>query len=285
MRWAADRGRGGHALRRAHSRLPGNGTVNTLRLWKAQAAEVFALHDFNRGDYTTAVQTQNKPKTSRWCSTPMTNRKTAKKLRLRQQYFLASASLQDILRRWTAVHGENFSKFAEKNVFQLNDTHPTVAVAELMRLLMDEHGLDWDEAWGITTKTMAYTNHTLLPEALEKWSLELFKTLLPRPLEIILEINARFMRSVANKWPGDSERQARMSIIEDGPNPQVRMAYLAIVGSFSVNGVAELHSELPRGPVQRLLRTVAGEIQQQDQWRHPASLAGLVQPPAQQGLG
>ena len=119
-----------------------------------------------------------------------------------------------------------------------------MAVAELMRLLMDEHGIDWDTAWGITTKTMAYTNHTLLPEALEKWSLGLFESLLPRPLEIIMEINARFMRSVANKWPGDSERLSRMSIIEDGPNPQVRMAYLAIVGSFSVNGVAELHSKL-----------------------------------------
>ena len=226
--------------------VPGynNGTVNTLRLWKAQAEEVFGLHDFNRGDYTTAVQMQNEAENISMVLYPNDQSENGKELRLRQQYFLASASLQDILRRWTAIHGEDFSKFAQKNVFQLNDTHPTVAVAELMRLLMDEHSLDWNSAWEITTKTMAYTNHTLLPEALEKWSLELFKTLLPRPLEIIMEINARFMRTVANKWPGDSERLSRMSIIEDGPTPHVRMAYLAIVGSFSVNGVAELHSQL-----------------------------------------
>ena len=226
--------------------IPGynNGTVNTLRLWKAQAEEVFGLHDFNRGDYTTAVRTQNEAENISMVLYPNDQSENGKELRLRQQYFLASASLQDILRRWTAMHGSDFSNFVDKNVFQLNDTHPTVAVAELMRLLMDEHGLSWDDSWAIVANTMAYTNHTLLPEALEKWSLELFKHLLPRPLEIIMEINARFMRTVSNKWPGDSERLARMSIIEDGPNPQVRMAHLAIVGSFSVNGVAELHSKL-----------------------------------------
>ncbi|TVR46375.1 MAG: glycogen/starch/alpha-glucan phosphorylase, partial [Planctomycetota bacterium] len=226
--------------------IPGynNGTVNTLRLWKAQATEVFGLHDFNKGDYTTAVRTKNEAENISMVLYPNDQSENGKELRLRQQYFLASASLQDILRRWTSVHGEDFSNFADKNAFQLNDTHPTVAVAELMRLLMDEHALTWDAAWAITTKTMAYTNHTLLPEALEKWPLALFKQLLPRPLEIIMEINARFMRTVANKWPADGARQARMSIIEDGPQPQIRMAYLGIVGSFSVNGVAELHSRL-----------------------------------------
>lgn len=226
--------------------IPGynNGTVNTLRLWRAQATEVFGLHDFNRGDYTTAVRTKNEAENISMVLYPNDQSENGKELRLRQQYFLASASLQDILRRWTSVHGKDFSNFADKNVFQLNDTHPTVAVAELMRLLMDVYGQSWEQAWNITTATMAYTNHTLLPEALEKWSLALFRHLLPRPLEIIMEINARFMRTVANKWPGDGNRQARMSIIEDGPQPQIRMAYLAIAGSFSVNGVAELHSQL-----------------------------------------
>jgi len=167
-----------------------------------------------------------------------------KELRLRQQYFLASASLQDVLGRWGAVEGKSLESFAEKNCFQLNDTHPSISVAELMRLLMDEHGLRWDAAWNITRKTMAYTNHTLLPESLETWSVRLFRNLLPRLLEIIYEINARFLTDVARAWPGDSERLRRMSLIAEGPEPMVRMAYLAIVGSFSVNGVAALHSQL-----------------------------------------
>jgi len=167
-----------------------------------------------------------------------------KELRLRQQYFLASASLQDILHFWVRQEGRDFTQFAEKNGFQLNDTHPTIAVAELMRLLMDDFLLEWDEAWQITRRTMAYTNHTLLPEALEKWSVALFEKLLPRLLEIIYEINARFLAEVAEHWPGDVKRQTKLSIIEEGPQPQVRMAYLAIVGSHSVNGVAALHTEL-----------------------------------------
>ncbi|MBM3203560.1 glycogen/starch/alpha-glucan phosphorylase, partial [Candidatus Woesearchaeota archaeon] len=167
-----------------------------------------------------------------------------KELRLRQQYFLASASLQDVIRRWVEVHGEDFSQFAAKNSFQLNDTHPTLAVAELMRLLIDEHGLTWALAWQITSGTMAYTNHTLLPEALERWPVRLFQRMLPRLLEIIFEINARFLTQVAARWPGDLERLHRMSLIEEGYEQQVRMAYLAIVGSFSINGVAELHSSL-----------------------------------------
>jgi len=167
-----------------------------------------------------------------------------KVLRLKQQYLLASASLQDVIGIWVGRHGNDFSEFAAKNCFQLNDTHPSIAVAELMRLLMDIHGLDWDEAWKITSHTMAYTNHTLLPEALERWSVNLFKQLLPRLMEIIFDINAHFLAEVSAHWPGDKERLARMSLIEEGPEQHVRMAYLAIVGSYSVNGVAALHSKL-----------------------------------------
>ena len=175
---------------------------------------------------------------------PNDKSENGKELRLKQQYFLASASIQDILRRWSSKHGNDFSGFADKTAMQLNDTHPTISVAELMRILMDEQALGWDEAWGITSRVMSYTNHTLLPEALEKWPLATLKKLVPRLVDIIFEINARFLRAVANKWPGDTGRQARMSIIEDGPHAQVRMANLAIVGSHSVNGVAALHTQL-----------------------------------------
>lgn len=226
--------------------VPGyqNGTVNRLRLWKAAATDEFNLEDFNAGSYTEAVAAKNEAENISMVLYPNDASENGKELRLRQQYFLASASLQDILDYWVTTHGEDFETFAEKNVFQLNDTHPTVAVAELMRLLMDEHYLGWDKAWQITTRTMAYTNHTLLPEALERWPANLFGRLLPRILEIIYEINARFLREVANHWPGDKQRLARMSIIEEGAQQQVRMAHLAIIGSFSVNGVAALHSEL-----------------------------------------
>ena len=226
--------------------IPGyqNGTVNRLRLWKAAATDEFNLEDFNAGSYTEAVAAKNEAENISMVLYPNDASENGKELRLRQQYFLASASLQDILDYWVNTHDGNFENFADKNVFQLNDTHPTVAVAELMRLLMDEHQLGWDKAWQITTKTMAYTNHTLLPEALERWPVNLFGRLLPRILEIIYEINARFLREVANHWPGDKARLARMSIIEEGAQQQVRMAHLAIIGSFSVNGVAALHSEL-----------------------------------------
>lgn len=226
--------------------VPGyqNGTVNTLRLWHAAAVEEFNLGQFNAGDYGAAIEEQSQAENISRVLYPNDKSENGKELRLRQQYFLASASLQDIMRRWVRIQGTDFSQFTAKNVCQLNDTHPTIAVAELMRLLMDEYGLNWDEAWAITSTSLAYTNHTLLPEALEKWSVALFKKLLPRPLEIIYEINARFLRQVANRWPGDGERQRRLSIIEDGHDPMVRMAYLAIVGCFSVNGVAALHSEL-----------------------------------------
>jgi len=226
--------------------IPGyqNGTVNTLRLWRAEATEEFDLGEFNAGDYAGSVAAKNEAEKITMVLYPNDASENGKNLRLGQQYFLASASLQDVIERWINIKGNDFSRFAELNCFQLNDTHPCCAVPELMRLLMDEHHLTWDEAWNITQSTMAYTNHTLLPEALEKWSVRMFAQLLPRLLEIIYEINARFLKDVALRWPGDLERQRRMSLIEEGPSPQVRMAYLGIVGSFSVNGVAALHSRL-----------------------------------------
>ncbi len=226
--------------------VPGyqNGIVNTLRLWKSAATDEFDLGEFNAGSYTEAVARKNLAEQITMVLYPNDASENGKELRLRQQYFLTSASLQDILAEWVKVYGSDFTDFAKYHVFQLNDTHPSVAVAELMRLLLDEHELDWDLAWQITTSTMAYTNHTLLPEALEKWSVRLFAHLLPRLLEIIYEINARFLTEVAYQWPGNVDKQRALSIIEEGDDPQVRMAYLAIVGSFSVNGVAALHTQL-----------------------------------------
>jgi starch phosphorylase len=228
--------------------IPGyrNGTVNTLRLWKSVATEEFDLDEFNAGSYVEAVGAKNAAEQITLVLYPNDASESGKELRLRQQYFLASASLKDIVRDWKRVHGTDWASFADKNVCQLNDTHPTIAVAELMRLLIDEEHLEWDAAWGTTTRVMAYTNHTLLPEALEKWPVRLFRQLLPRLLEIIYEINARFLTEVSLRWPGDAERLRRLSLIEEGHEPMVRMAYLAIVGSFSVNGVAALHSQLLR---------------------------------------
>jgi starch phosphorylase len=213
-------------------------------LWKAIATEEFNLQEFNAGDYAEAVAQKNTAENITMVLYPNDANENGKALRLQQQYLLASASLQDVLANWVGRHGNNFTKFAEKNCFQLNDTHPSISIAELMRLLMDLHGLPWRDAWTITCKTMAYTNHTLLPEALEKWSVNLMTNLLPRLMEIIYDINAQFLAEVSAHWPGDGERIARMSIIEEGDDKKVRMAYLAIVGSFSVNGVAELHSKL-----------------------------------------
>lgn len=226
--------------------IPGyqNGIVNTLRLWKASATEEFDLQEFNAGDYAESVAAKNTAENITMVLYPNDANENGKALRLRQQYLLASASLQDVLAHWVNCHGHDFSEFAEKNCFQLNDTHPSIAVAELMRLLVDINGLSWEEAWAITSNTMAYTNHTLLPEALERWSVNLFKQLLPRLMEIIFEINARFLADVSAHWPGDKDRLRRMSLIEEGGEQMVRMAYLAIVGSFSVNGVAALHSKL-----------------------------------------
>lgn len=226
--------------------IPGSkgDTVNTLRLWKATSSEVFNLQEFNAGSYTESVAEKNQAEQISMVLYPNDASENGKELRLKQQYFLVSASLQDVLANWIAQYGEDFSEFGEKNCFQLNDTHPACAVPELMRLLMDEHNLEWDEAWAITKSCMAYTNHTLLPEALERWSVALFSRLLPRVLEIIFEINERFLQEVTQKWPNDPGLRSRISLIEDGHDPHVRMAYLSIVGSFSVNGVAHLHTEL-----------------------------------------
>ncbi len=228
--------------------VPGfeNDVVNTLRLWSAAARDEFDLEEFNAGSYADSVASKNEAENITMVLYPNATTENGQELRLRQQYFLASASLQDTIRNWQERHGDDFSTFAEKNCFQLNDTHPAVAVAELMRLLIDEHGMDWDDAWDITRSTMAYTNHTLLPEALEMWPVAMFRRLLPRLLDIIYEINARFIADIGQHWPGDNGRIRRMSLIQEGAEPMIRMAYLAIVGSFSINGVAELHSRLLR---------------------------------------
>ncbi|WP_372858811.1 glycogen/starch/alpha-glucan phosphorylase [Pseudoalteromonas sp.] len=226
--------------------IPGykNNIVNTLRLWKSEATDEFNLAEFNAGSYSEAVAQKNLAEQITMVLYPNDSSENGKELRLRQQYFLSSASIQDVLSQWIEQYGDSVTEFAQHHVFQLNDTHPSIAVAELMRILVDDHELDWDQAWSITTKTMAYTNHTLLPEALEKWSVSLFAKLLPRILEIIYEINARFLAEVARHWPGDVQKQRDLSLIEEGGEPQIRMAFLAIVGSYSVNGVAALHTQL-----------------------------------------
>ena len=226
--------------------IPGyqNDTVNTLRLWKAAATDEFNLQEFNSGGYSEAVAEKNMAEQISMVLYPNDASENGKELRLKQQYFLVSASLQDVLADWIAKHGKDFSEFSARNCFQLNDTHPACAVPELMRLLMDEHGLEWVDAWKVVAQSLAYTNHTLLPEALERWSVSLFSSLLPRLMEIIHEIDRQFMLQLAELYPDNHEIRERMSLIERGDNPHVRMAYLAIVGSFSINGVAGLHTEL-----------------------------------------
>ncbi|KAA3629898.1 MAG: glycogen/starch/alpha-glucan phosphorylase [Proteobacteria bacterium] len=219
----------------------GNSVVNTLRLWSASATDAFNLKEFNAGFYAESVAEKNQAENITMVLYPNDASENGKELRLRQQYFLTSASLKDVFRQWG---DRDIDTFADGNVFQLNDTHPSIAVAELMRILLDEKGLTWESAWAITSRSMAYTNHTLLPEALEKWPVRLLERLLPRILEIIYEINRRFLLEVRQRWPGDVGRVQRMSLIEEGSEPHVRMAWLAIVGSFSINGVAELHSRL-----------------------------------------
>jgi glycogen phosphorylase len=218
-------------------------TVNTMRLWKAEAPESFDFAAFNKGDYYGAVASKVVSENITKVLYPNDEQLQGKELRLQQQYFFVSCSLQDVIR----VHlksGNSLETLPAKFALQLNDTHPSVAVAELMRLLLDDHEIDWDAAWEITQKTLSYTNHTLLPEALEKWPLGLFGHLLPRHLEIIYEINSRFINQVRIKFPGDAERLRRMSIIDESGERYVRMAHLASVGSHAINGVAELHSEL-----------------------------------------
>ena len=225
--------------------VPGYGTstVNTLRLWKAEASEEFDLQAFNAGDYFGAVAAKTISENISKVLYPNDTTLQGKELRLEQQYFFVSCSLQDIIRLHLRSH-PNLDNFHAKAAIQLNDTHPSVAIAELMRLLIDEHEYDWDRAWEIAQQTFSYTNHTLLPEALEKWTVDLFGRLLPRHLEIIYEINHRFLDTVRLQYPGDNERLARLSLIEEGPVKQVRMAHLACVGSHKVNGVAVLHTEL-----------------------------------------
>jgi starch phosphorylase len=218
----------------------GNNVVNTLRIWDAQPINTFSLESFDKGDYHKAVEQENLAKTICDVLYPNDNHYAGKELRLKQQYFFISASVQRAVAKYMEKH-DDVRKFYEKNVFQLNDTHPTVAVAELMRILLDEYALTWDEAWDVTTKTCAYTNHTIMAEALEKWPIELFSRLLPRIYQIVEEINRRFQNQIRQMYPNDQNKIAKMSIIYDG---QVRMAHMAIAGSFSVNGVARLHTEI-----------------------------------------
>lgn len=218
----------------------GNNVVNTLRIWDAQAINTFSLDSFDKGDYQKAVEQENLAKTIVEVLYPNDNHYAGKELRLKQQYFFISASVQRAVLKYMENH-DDIHKFYEKNVFQLNDTHPTVAVPELMRILLDDYGLSWDEAWEITTKTCAYTNHTIMSEALEKWPIELFSRLLPRIYQIVEEINRRFQLKIGEMYPGNQDKVRKMAIVYDG---QVRMANLAIVGGFSVNGVARLHTEI-----------------------------------------
>jgi starch phosphorylase len=218
-------------------------TVNHLRLWSAEAPEAFDFQAFNQGDYLGAVMRKVRSETVSKVLYPNDEAEGGKRLRLIQQYFFVSCSLQDML-RIHATTGRPLEHFADKFAVQMNDTHPTIAVAELMRLLVDVHGMGWDAAWNVTRNTLAYTNHTLLPEALEKWPLPLFRSVLPRHLEIIYEINARFLDDMRVRFPYDSERVARLSIIDETGPRYVRMANLACVGSYAINGVAELHSRL-----------------------------------------
>jgi glycogen phosphorylase len=218
-------------------------TCNSLRLWKSEAVESFDLQDFNAGDYYEAVHEKVQSETLSKVLYPNDEPEAGKRLRLAQQYFFVSCSLQDML-RLLALKGESLNRLPDMFTAQMNDTHPSIAVAELMRLLLDERQVPWDAAWDITRRTLAYTNHTLLPEALETWGLPLFQSLLPRPLEIIYEINGRFLDEVRQRYPGDDARIARMSLIDESGAKRIRMAHLATVGSHAVNGVAALHSKL-----------------------------------------
>src|SRR5262245_43641359 len=232
----------------------GNATVNTLRLWRARASEEFDLEVFNRGDYESAVMDKTLTETISQVLYPADKIERGRELRLKQQYFFVACSLRDIVRRHLRTH-HGFEDFADKAAIQLNDTHPAVAIPELMRLLVDERGLAWEQAWDITVQSFGYTNHTILREGLEKWPLPMFGELLPRHLEIVYEINDRFLKQVAGRRPGDGARLSRLSLIEEPAYPgdpkKVRMAHLAVVGSHAVNGVSALHTRLLQ---QELLR-------------------------------
>jgi starch phosphorylase len=225
--------------------IPGykNDVVNNLRLWSARSTEEFDLDYFNDGDYIKACEDKIVSENISRVLYPSDSMYKGLELRLKQEYFFTSASIQDILRRFK-MHNDDFKDLPEKVVIQLNDTHPAVAIVELMRILLDEEDMDWGKAWDITQRTFAYTNHTTMPEALEKWPQALFEKLLPRHMELINEINMRFLREVENRYPHDNEKLQRMSLIEEGREKQIRMSHLCIVGSFSVNGVSRLHTEL-----------------------------------------
>ncbi len=227
--------------------VPGyrNETVNTLRLWAAESSHGFNLEYFNRGDYIAAVEEKSRSKSISRILYPNDNVFSGKKLRLKQEYFFVAASLQDIVRRYKKTR-TSFNEFAQKVAIQLNDTHPALAIPELMRILVDREQLSWDEAWEITVETFGYTNHTLLPEALEEWPIGLFSEVLPRHTQIIFEINDRFLQSVRRRHPGDNDRLRRMSLVAEDGDRRIRMSHLAIVGSHAVNGVSELHSQLLR---------------------------------------
>ena len=218
----------------------GNNIVNTLRIWDAEAINEFQLDSFDKGDYRKAVEQENLARNIVEVLYPNDNHYAGKELRLKQQYFFISASVQTAIKKYKEKH-DDIKKFHEKVTFQLNDTHPTVAIAELMRILVDEEGLDWDTAWDVTTKTCAYTNHTIMAEALEKWPIELFSRLLPRIYQIVEEINRRFILRIQAKYPNNQEKIRKMAIVYDG---QVKMAHLAIAAGYSVNGVARLHTEI-----------------------------------------
>ena len=219
-------------------------TVNVLRLWQSEASDYFNWDVFNAGGYVDAQRENVQAETISKVLYPNDETEAGKELRLIQQYFFCSCSLKDIIRRYKRAHGDDWSRFADQVVIQLNDTHPAIAIPELMRILVDRAELDWDQAWGICTQVFAYTNHTLLPEALEKWPARMIEKILPRHLEIIYEINHRFMAEVDKKWPGDNAMKAKLSIIEEGHEKMVRMGHLSVIGSFAVNGVAEMHSRL-----------------------------------------
>jgi len=218
----------------------GNHVVNTLRIWDAEAIKTFSLDSFDKGDYQKAVEQENLARTISEVLYPNDNHYAGKELRLKQQYFFISASVQRAIAKFREKHSD-IHELPEKVVFQMNDTHPTVAVPELMRILLDEEGLEWDDAWNITTHTCAYTNHTIMTEALEKWPIELFSRLLPRIYQIVEEINRRFVCQIQKKYPGDQEKVNRMAIVYNG---QVRMAYMAVCAAYSVNGVAKIHTEI-----------------------------------------
>jgi starch phosphorylase len=225
--------------------VPGykNDHVINMRLWSAHASRELDLTDFSRGDYIGAVESKVSSETISKVLYPPDHNYAGQELRLKQQYFFVAATFQDIMRRYVKKHND-FRKFSDAVAVQLNDTHPAIAIPELMRLLLDIEGLGWEEAWDITVKTFGYTNHTLMPEALEKWTVSMMERVLPRHMQIIYEINGRFLDEVAQRYPGNERKLRDMSIIEEGDEKKVRMAHLAVIGSHSVNGVAELHSQL-----------------------------------------